>query len=226
MHRPTWPLCKPCLHRTPAASGCHGDAAVARGSQFRHATAGAHSEGPLTCPAPFLRLNADASNLSTGRRSIGSSGTETPLLPRSLTIQASGRTATRAASGNSAKGTAAGSATSPIKGLLDSAVPPVTRVTLEAVRGYLGLLQVLDNRDHTIIGRFDELQASLRILAPDHDFSWVTKPRGLPLRQRLPMGKRTFPVPSSRLLFEWRLELAAASSALSPKRRHCKLRGG
>ncbi len=38
-------------------------------------------------------------------------------------------------------------------GLLDPATPLASRVTLEAVRGYFGLLQSLGNRDHTIIGR-------------------------------------------------------------------------
>ena len=112
------------------------------------------------------------------------------------------------------------------KNLLDHAVPPAARVTLVAVRGYLALLQSIGNRDHTIIGRFDELEASLKILAPNDDFSWLTKPGGLPLRQRLPMRKRTFPIPHSRVLFQWGLELVAKSAALPPRRRQCQLRDG
>ena len=52
--------------------------------------------------------------------------------------------------------------------------------------------------DYTLVGRFDALRGALRLLQPGEDFSFVTKPGFVSIRQMLPMNRRDRFVPDSR----------------------------
>ena len=98
---------------------------------------------------------------------------------------------------------------------------------MERLHRYFSTLKDLGNLDHTITGRFQELQGALRILAPHGDFGFVTSPNGNSLRQFLPMSKRDVTIYHPMDLWHWGLELMQTALKLNgPKRRQIQLRDG
>lgn len=112
-------------------------------------------------------------------------------------------------------------------GELDPAEPPARRVTPARVRRYLALLRELENSNYTIYGLFADLRSALRVMMPEQDFSWLTRPGGVPLRSRLKMKGRSFDVPSSLVLYEWGVDLMADALRLTGHvRRRVQYRDG
>jgi hypothetical protein len=97
------------------------------------------------------------------------------------------------------------------RGMLDAAAHPLDRVTLPRLGQYFEALRAAGNADHTIVGYFAGLRSALRILAPERDSSFVSKPNGTTIRSLLPMRKRQFAVPDASVLFAWSLELIEAA---------------
>ena len=91
------------------------------------------------------------------------------------------------------------------RGWLDPAVPAFGRVTRRRLRAYFHELRRAGNADYTIIGRFQELEMALKILAPGQDTSWVRRPDGVSIYALLPKAKRHLMIPDSGVLFEWGL---------------------
>ena len=94
-----------------------------------------------------------------------------------------------------------------LTGQLDALEHPADRVTPARIRGYVKLMRELGNRDQTLISRLADLRCTLRIMAPERNFRWLSSPKGKSLRSSLPMRKRTFMVPHSRTLFQFGLRL-------------------
>jgi hypothetical protein len=112
-------------------------------------------------------------------------------------------------------------------GLLDPGAAPAERATADGVGAYVDELVALGNADHTVVGRLQELQIALRILAPGQDFGWVTRPGGVPVRQLLEMERRILPVHHSRKLYEWGMRMMERATTLSgAQRRRVALRDG
>src|SRR4051794_35515290 len=112
-------------------------------------------------------------------------------------------------------------------GWLDPAVGPLERVTEERAAAYFDELAALGNSDYAIVGRFQELQASLRIMVPGAQVGWLSRPGGTPLRHRLAMEKRHFQVHHSATLYAWGKEMMERALTLpGPRRRQVMLRDG
>lgn len=112
-------------------------------------------------------------------------------------------------------------------GRLDPAAAPAARITEEAVAAWLDDLRAHGNADHTIVGRLEELKRAMAVLAPGHDFGWLTRPGGVPVRARLPMRRRALTVHHPRALFDWGLELVERARTLpGDDRRRVMLRDG
>jgi hypothetical protein len=109
---------------------------------------------------------------------------------------------------------------------LDPAEHPARRVTVARVRAFFRLLRELGNRDHTVVSRLVALQRALRIMVPGAGFGWLTAPGGTTLQALLPMTKRVFEVPRSRMLFDWGLALMDTAPAKAPVRRRVQYRDG
>lgn len=78
-------------------------------------------------------------------------------------------------------------------------------MTRRRLRAYFHELRRAGNADYTIIGRFQELEMALKIMAPGQDTSWVRRPDGMSIYALLPKAKRHLMVPDSGVLFEWGL---------------------
>src|SRR5271167_4732657 len=57
--------------------------------------------------------------------------------------------------------------------------------------------------DYTLVARFDTLRGALRLMYPDGDFSFITKPGKVSIRQMLPMERGKRFVPDSRHAELW-----------------------
>lgn len=113
------------------------------------------------------------------------------------------------------------------QGWLDPLAGLAERPTEARAATYFDTLRALGNRDYTIAGRFQELRMALGIMAPGTDFGWMTRPGGVPLRQRLAMEKRPQQVHHSEALFIWGVELMQQALTLNgPRRRQVMLRDG
>ena len=112
-------------------------------------------------------------------------------------------------------------------GCLDPATHPVDRVTLPRMGAYFDALKAAGNADATILGRFDQLQRALRIMAPERDLRFVTTPNDRSIRSLLPMRKRGLMVPDASVMVDWGQGLIeAAATADSPRQHALLLRDG
>ncbi|MEI6159549.1 MAG: hypothetical protein WCP77_06935 [Roseococcus sp.] len=110
---------------------------------------------------------------------------------------------------------------------LDPGEAPWERVTPERLNAFFRELLDLDNADYTVIGRFAELQTSLKIFQPRGDHRWVTHPHGIPLSDQLEMRKRPITLHAPLDLFLWGLELMERAMTLpGPRRRQVQMRDG
>ena len=85
--------------------------------------------------------------------------------------------------------------------------PMAERVTRQNAERFLTLLQEVGNADHTIVGRFQELQTALRIMLPAGEWAWLTNPDGFSLRCSFRMQRRPMVPHHPRVLRDWALEL-------------------
>lgn len=86
---------------------------------------------------------------------------------------------------------------------LDPAAPPAASITPANVRRFHKALKARGNTDNTVVTRFYDLQAALRIMQPECDFTWLTAPGGVSIRQQLqPVPKWKEAVSSAELL-DW-----------------------
>jgi len=112
-------------------------------------------------------------------------------------------------------------------GELDADEAPADRVTRERASGLFKLMRELGNSPYTIVGRFCELRAALRVLAPEHDMCWLLNPGGRPLRSRLRMVRRPRQVHDCRVLYAWGKNLMTEALSLKgPQRRRVQFRDG
>jgi hypothetical protein len=91
--------------------------------------------------------------------------------------------------------------------LLDPGAMPTARVTPVLTAAWIDDLKARGNRDTTVIGRLSELWTAMRILAPGHDFGWLTRPGGVHIRARLSTQHRSFAIPHPRRLYDWGIRL-------------------
>ncbi|MBL6082413.1 tyrosine-type recombinase/integrase [Belnapia sp. T18] len=112
-------------------------------------------------------------------------------------------------------------------GWLDREVGPLERLNEDRAAAYFDELVALGNGDYTIVGRFQELQMALRIMEPKAQVAWLSRPGGVPLRQRLAMEKRSFGVHHSATFYAWGFDLLERAVTLpGPRRRQVMLRDG
>ncbi len=112
-------------------------------------------------------------------------------------------------------------------GWLDPAEPPLARATEPRRRAYFQALQKAGNSPYTIIGRFAELRAALRILALGADVDRVGRLGGRSVRSWLRMTRRDKPLPDSGVLFNWAVGLMdRADEEPTPLRRCVAFRDG
>ena len=104
---------------------------------------------------------------------------------------------------------------------LDASALPTDRLTPANVRAYLRALHRAGNCNNTIITRFFDLRAALRIMQPDVDTGWLTAPGGQSLIRRLPVVRRSFDVPHSKVLYDWGLDMMAQAQQRGGHIRRC-----
>jgi len=90
---------------------------------------------------------------------------------------------------------------------IDAGPTALERVELPRLRAYFRALQQCGNAPGTIKGRFDELQAALRIIAPDCDPSFIGHLDGMSMHVRLRIQQRVLPVPACESLLDWGLDM-------------------
>lgn len=92
-------------------------------------------------------------------------------------------------------------------GMLHAASTPPDLLMPELLDTYFAHLLACGNADRSIVGRFEELGFAFRLMYPEQDFRWLTKPDGIALSTLLPMRTKPRFVPSSAVLLEWAEEL-------------------
>jgi site-specific recombinase XerC len=113
------------------------------------------------------------------------------------------------------------------RGLLQEGVSPEARVTPQNVRTFYTALREAGNVNNSIIVRFRDLQAALRIMVPDADFSWLTAPGGISINSRIPPTTQPRKTYHSRDLYEWGEGLAQEALLIeAPKRSAVQYRNG
>ena len=70
------------------------------------------------------------------------------------------------------------------EGQLDPAETPAERVTPARLDHYYERLVQSGCADYTLVTRFEALHGALRLMHPDRDFSFVTRPGGVSIRQQ------------------------------------------
>ena len=114
-----------------------------------------------------------------------------------------------------------------LTGDLDPTTDPADRVTSARASAYFRLLKELGLLPYSIVARFAELGAALRVIAPERDFGWLTRPGGRSLRSRLHMVRKHRPVLDTRDLFAWGLRLLREAPAIgSARARRLQMRDG
>ena len=108
---------------------------------------------------------------------------------------------------------------------LDPAETPAERVTRERLGSYHERLVQAGNADHTIVARFEGLRGALRLMYPGGDFTFVTRPGNVSVRQMLRMHRRPRFVPDSREAELWAEALFVEALSLSdPVARRLQIR--
>jgi hypothetical protein len=108
---------------------------------------------------------------------------------------------------------------------LDPAETPTERVTPERLGSYHERLVRAGHADHTIVARFEGLRGALRLMDPAVDFTFITRPGNVSVRQMLPMHRRPRFVPDSRKAELWAEALfIEALSLLDPGERQRQVR--
>jgi len=74
------------------------------------------------------------------------------------------------------------------------------------------------NRPFSILGRFTDLRMAMKVMAPDHDTTFILRPNGLTIRQMLNPHSRSVIVPDSGVLFEWGIATMEEAKLDAPRR--------
>jgi integrase len=101
---------------------------------------------------------------------------------------------------------------------LDPLQPPLARVTRARLRAYFGALRAAGNADYTLIGRFSELEAAMKIMAPGQPTAWIRRPKGPTIYATLRKTKRALLVPDAGVLYDWALSIMEAAGWASTAR--------
>jgi site-specific recombinase XerD len=88
-------------------------------------------------------------------------------------------------------------------GRLDRAAIPADRARPDWLWAFYAELVRAGNSDNTLVGRFQEIQGALRLMAPDGDFAFITRLDGIPIRKTLEMKRRVRFIPDSRHAALW-----------------------
>ena len=107
------------------------------------------------------------------------------------------------------------------RGLLDVGQRPEARITLEHLDAYLEHLTNSGLSDYTIVGRFEELRGAIQTICPTGDFTYVTRPGDVSIRQLLPMTRKTLFIPDVMTTLKWAEDLfkEALSQSVPDRRR-------
>jgi hypothetical protein len=89
------------------------------------------------------------------------------------------------------------------EGLLDPDASLADLVTSDRMDGYFEYLLRHGSAPYSILGRFRSLRAALRMMHPNGDFGFVTRPDGIPLSGIMEMRRRVLFVPDSRHNVFW-----------------------
>lgn len=109
--------------------------------------------------------------------------------------------------------------------LLD--LPPGDRVSRALCDRFLDLMKEMGNRDHTILGRFAELQGAMRILLPAGEWGWLTKPDSWSLRSSFLMRCKSKRLHDPKDLADWAVDLIATARTInSPLKAAAQVRDG
>ena len=101
------------------------------------------------------------------------------------------------------------------EGLLDPHATLADLITPDRMDDYFDWLQGRGNAPYSILGRFRSLHAAVRMMHPDGDFGFVTRPDGIPLTQTMEMRRRILFIPDSRHTVFWAEALFRDALALS-----------
>ncbi len=93
------------------------------------------------------------------------------------------------------------------RGELDERLPPSALVTPARIADYLRELTALGYNPQTITLAISAISCTMRIFAPEQDWRWIWKPKGVKLGPYLKSRRKEFPVPKPSELFQWGLEL-------------------
>lgn len=94
---------------------------------------------------------------------------------------------------------------------------PGDRVTGEVLDEYVEHLRSTGNTNNTIKTRLMALRTALRILEPNEDFGWITRPCGISLHNLFPVALKRQQPPSSDELYAWGQTLMK-EALLSPEK--------
>jgi site-specific recombinase XerC len=111
------------------------------------------------------------------------------------------------------------------QGQLEPAETPAERLTPTRLDHYYERLVQAGCADYTLVNRFEALRSALRLMYPDHEFSFITRPGEVSIRHRLHMNRRERFVPDSRHAELWADALFREALSLSnPARRQRQVR--
>lgn len=96
-----------------------------------------------------------------------------------------------------------------LSGLLDAALRPAERVTLDNVGRYIADLQTAGNSPYTVLGRVRDLLNAMKALAPEEDWGWLRRLINRLRRCVKPVRNKRALVVSSYLILSFGLELMA-----------------
>jgi len=102
---------------------------------------------------------------------------------------------------------------------LDENQHPAQRVTRERLMHYFKAMLARKLRGYTILGRFIELRMAMKLMAPEHDTSFILRPNGLTIRGMLNPSCRPLMVPDSGVLFRWGISLMRRAKLDAPHRK-------
>ena len=98
-------------------------------------------------------------------------------------------------------------------GDLHPAETPAERVIPHRVSGFVTALREQGNKPNTIKTRLMELSTAVRIMQPETDLAWLTRPGGYSLDSLLPQEPQDFPIIPSPVLYRWGLGLMDESAS-------------
>ncbi len=106
---------------------------------------------------------------------------------------------------------------------LDPNIPPADRLDREAADLFLIELRATGNTNNTIRARFWELVCAIRIMQPDADTGWLTRPGEWSLHELLPASPKPRGLIGIQALYTWAVKLMEASQAHASAQRRCQM---